>query len=79
VAGDSARGGEFGCGVEDAADDQGERQITAAMAVRTEQTVEANPAGGAERGGDLAVRQAAGHGEGVALGRDDGAAPEHAA
>src|SRR3954463_6090008 len=74
-----AGGGEFGCGVEDAADDEGEHQITAAMAVGTEQTVEANSAGGAEGGDDVAVRQAAGHGEGVALGRNDGAAPEHAA
>src|SRR5436305_15004333 len=30
------------CGLEDTADDQGEHQITAAMAVGTEQTVEAS-------------------------------------
>ena len=72
-------GGELGGGIEDPADQQGEDEIAAAIAVGAEDTVEADLAGGAERGGDVAVRQAAGDGEGVALGGDDGAALEHAA
>ena len=72
-------GGELGGGFEDAADEQGEDEVTAAMAVGAEDTVEADLAGGAESGGDVAVRQAADDGEGVALGGDDGAAFEHAA
>ena len=66
-------------GIEDAPDQQGEDEIAAAVAVGAEQAVEADLAGGAERGGDMAVRQAAGDGEGVVLGGDDGAALEHAA
>ena len=72
-------GGELGGGFEDPADDQGEDEIAAAIAVGAEDAVEADLAGGAERGGDMAVRQGAGDGEGVALGGDDGAAFEHAA
>ena len=72
-------GGEFRGGIKDLADDQGKHQIAAAIVVGPEQTVEADLAGGAQGCGDVTVRQSAGHGEGVALGRDDGAAPEHAA
>ena len=72
-------GGELGGGIEDPADQQGEDEIAAAIAVGAEDTVKTDPAGGAESGGDVAVRQAAGDGEGVALGGDDGAAFEHAA
>ena len=44
-----------------------------------EDAVEADLARGAERGGDVAVRQAAGHGEGISARRDDRAALQHAA
>ena len=72
-------GGELGCGFEDPTDQQRKHEIAAAIAVGAEDTVKADPAGGAESGGDVAVRQAADDGEGVALGGDDGAAFEHAA
>ena len=72
-------GGQLGCGIEDPADEQGQNEVAAAIAVGAEDAVEADPAGGAESGGDVAVRQGADDGEGVALGGDDGAAFEHAA
>src|SRR4051794_21912835 len=65
-------GGELGDRIEDAPDQQGEDEVTAAVAVGSEETVEADLAGGAERGGDVAVRQAAGEGEGILPGGDDG-------
>jgi hypothetical protein len=46
-----------------------------AVAFRAEDAVETELARGAEGGGDVAVGEAAGAGEGVVLGRDDGAAP----
>ena len=49
------------------------------MTIRTEDTVEANPAGGAESGRDVAVRQAANDGESFMLRGDDGATLEHPA
>jgi hypothetical protein len=49
------------------------------MAVGAEDTVETDTAGGAERGGDGPVRQAAGNGEGIALGRNDSATLENSA
>src|SRR5215210_7661209 len=70
-------GGEFGDGVEDAADQQGEDEVAAAVAVRAEDAVKADLARRAEGGGDVAVGQAAGDGDGVVLGGDDGAALEH--
>jgi hypothetical protein len=72
-------GGEFGDGVEDAADQQGEDEVAAAVAVRAEDAVKADLARRAEGGGDVAMGQAAGDGEGVLLGGNDGAALEHAA
>ena len=72
-------GGELGCGIEDAADQQGKDQVAAAIVTRAEDTVEADVAGDAERSGDMAVRQAADDGEGLTLGGDDRAALEHAA
>ena len=72
-------GGELGCRIEDPTDQQGEDEIAAAIAVGAEDTVEPDLVSGAECGGDVAVRQAAGDGEGVMLGGDDGAALEHAA
>ena len=56
-----------------------EDEIAAAVALGAEHAVEADLARGAESGGDMAVRQRADDGEGVALGGDDGAAFEHAA
>lgn len=79
MPGRGAGGGKFGCGFEDPADKQRQDEITAAIAVRTEDPVKADPAGGAESGGDVTVRQAALNSEGFALGGDDGAASEHAA
>ena len=72
-------GGELGCGFENAADQQREHEIAAAIAVAAEHAVEADPAGGPECRRDMAVRQGADDGEGVAFGGYDGAAPEHAA
>jgi hypothetical protein len=57
----------------------GEYEIAAAVAVGAEHPVEADSAGRAEGGGDMAVRQRTGDGERVAVGGDDGSAPEHAA
>ena len=65
--------------IEDAADQHGQDEVAAAVAVGAEDAVEADRACGAEGGGDMAVRQAAGDGEGVVLGGDDGAALKHAA
>ena len=72
-------GREFGCRVEDPTDEESEDEIATTIAAGAEDTVEADLAGGAERGGDVAVWQAADDGEGVTLGGDDGAALEHAA
>ena len=76
---EGAGGGELGCGFEDAADQQREHDIAAAVAVGAEHPVEADPARGAEGRGDMAMRQGADDGEGVAPGGDDGAPFEHAA
>ena len=62
---EAAGRGQFGNGVEDAAGQHGQNEIAAAIAVRAEEAVEADFARRAERGGDMAVRQAAGDGEGV--------------
>ena len=51
-------------------DQQGEDEVAAAVAVGAEDAVEADLARGAESGGDVAMRQAAGDGEGVVLGRE---------
>src|SRR4051794_7302805 len=72
-------GGEFGDGIEDAPDQHGEDEVAAAVAVGAEDAVKADLARHAEGGGDMAVWQAAGDGDGVLLGWDDGAAFEHAA
>ena len=77
--GERARGGELGGGIEDAADEQGQDEVAAAVAVGAEDPVEADLARGAEGGGDMAMRQRADDGEGFALRGDDGAAFEHAA
>src|SRR6476661_2735795 len=50
-------GSQFGCRVENAPDKKGKDKITATITVRAEDTVKANPAGGAESGRDVAVWQ----------------------
>src|SRR3954471_2382026 len=71
-------GGELGDGIEDAPDQQGEDEVAVAVAVGAEDAVKADLARRAEGGGDMAMRQAAGDGDGVVLGRNDRAALEHA-
>ena len=72
-------GGELGAGIEDAADQQGQDEVAAAIAVRAEDPIEADLARCAERRGDMTMRQRADDGEGILLRGDDGAAFEHAA
>jgi hypothetical protein len=74
-----AGGSQFGCRIENAPDQKGKDEITVTVAVRAEDTVKANPAGGAESGRDVAVRQTANDGEGFTLGWDDGATLENPA
>ena len=61
---------------EDAADDQGDRELAAALAGRAEQAVEADLAQRAEHGGDVTMRQRADDAQRCLPGRDDGAALE---
>ena len=56
-----------------------EDEVVATITIGAEDTIEADLAGGAERGGDVAVWQAADNGECVTFGGNDGAAFEHAA
>ncbi len=77
--GKCASGGQLGCGFEDPADQECKNEIAAAIAVGAKDPIKPDPAGGAESGGDVAVRQGADDGEGFAPGRDDSAASEHAA
>src|ERR1700722_17148715 len=77
--GQRTRGGELGRWIDDPPDQQGKDEIAPAIAVRAEDTVKPDLVSGAECGGDVAVRQATGDGEGVVLGGDDGAAFEHTA
>ena len=72
-------GREFGRGVDDPADEESEDKVATAIAVGAENTVEADIAHGAESGHDMAVWQAADHGEGFTLGGNDRAAFQHAA
>jgi hypothetical protein len=74
VSGDSARGGELGAGIEDAGDHQGQDEIAAAIAVRTEQPIEADLARRAQRGVDMTVRQRADKGDGIPFLGNDSAA-----
>ncbi len=74
-----AGGGELGCGIENAADQKAEHKVTATSTAGAEDTVEADLERGAERRGDVTVRQAADHGEGVTLSRNDRAASQCAA
>jgi hypothetical protein len=79
AGGQPTSGGQLGGGFEDPTDEEGEDEIATAIALGAENPIEADPARGAERGGDVTVRQAANDGEGFALGGDDGAAFEHTA
>ena len=53
-------------GFEDPADQECKNEIAAAIAVGAEDPIKPDPAGGAESGGDVAVRQGADDGEGFA-------------
>jgi hypothetical protein len=75
----TARRSELGYGIKDAPHEQREDKVTATIAIGASNALEADPARGAEGCGDMAVRQGADDGEGLAPGRDDGAALEHAA
>ncbi len=78
MARDSARAAaSLDAGSENAPDKKGKDKITATITVRAEDTVKANPAGGAESGRDVAMWQTANDGEGFTLRGDDGAALEH--
>ena len=80
MAGDNARAAaSLDVGSRDPANHKREYEVAAAIAVRAKDTIEADLAGGAEGGGGVTVRQGSYHGEGVPLGRDDGASLEHAA
>ena len=72
-------GREFGCRVDDPTDQESEDEIATTIAAGAEDTVKADLVGGTERGGDVAVWQAADDGERVTLGGNDGATLEHAA
>ena len=74
-----AGGGQLRGWIEDARDQQGEDKVAAPIAVETKDAIKADPARGAEGGGDMAVRQRAGNGEGILSGGDDDATFEHAA
>ena len=60
-----AGGGQLGAGLDDAADDECQDEIAAAVAARAEQPVEADLARGAQRRRDMTVRQRADDGDGV--------------
>ena len=79
AAGESARARPAGMRVRGPADQECKNEIAAAIVVGAKDPIEPDPAGGAESGGDVAVRQGADDGEGFAPGRDDSAASEHAA
>src|SRR5208282_438208 len=74
-----ARGGELRRWIKDASDDHGQHEVTAAVAFGAKDAGEADLVRRAEGGADVAVRQRAGDGEGLAIRRDNGAALEHAA
>src|ERR1700684_1007099 len=51
-------GGQLGDGIKDAANQQGEDEVAAAVAIWTEDAVQADLARRAQRSGDMAMRQA---------------------
>lgn len=70
---------QFGCRIENTPDKKRKDKITATLPVRAEDTIKANPAGGAESCSDVAVWQTANDGESFTLRGDDGATLEHTA
>ena len=64
--------------IEDAADDEGKHEIMTAVALGTDQLIEADPPGGSEGGGDVAVRQRAINADRLLGSGDDGAAFQQA-
>src|SRR6202034_1751211 len=77
--GEGAGGGELRRGIKEAADDHRQDEVAAPVAVRAEDAVEADLTCRAKGSGDMAMRQRAGDGEGLAVRGDDGAAFEDAA
>ena len=65
LSGVTARGGQFGAGVDDAGNDHGDDQIAQAAAGTSDEGVQAELLEGAEDGGDMAMGVAADDGEGV--------------
>ena len=55
-----------------------QNEVAAAIAIRPEDTIEADLAGGTKCGSDVAVRQGSQHSKGLALGSDHRAPSEHA-
>jgi hypothetical protein len=70
--------GELGHRVENAADQHGEDEVAAAIAVGAEDALEADLTGEADGCCDVAMRQTANDGKSVLPGGNDGAALEHA-
>ena len=71
-----AGGGELGAGIQQAADHQSQDQIATAVAIWAQQAIEADLARGAERGGDMPMRQRADDGDRLLVAGNDGAALE---
>ena len=76
--GQGACGGEFGAGVDDAGDDEGDGEIAVPAGGAGDEGVEAESSEGSEDGGDVPVGEAAAAGEGF-VGGDEGFAFEDAA
>ena len=71
-----AGGGQLGAGLDQAADDECQDEVAAAVARGTDEPVEADPARRAERRLDMTVRQGADDGDGVLALGNNGAAFE---
>ena len=65
--------------VNDPADHHGEHEVAATIALGANDTIQADLAGGAEHGRDMAMRQAARDGKSSLAGANNGAAPQHTA
>ena len=78
VSDQGACGGEFGAGVDDAGDDEGDGEIAVPAGGAGDEGVEAESSEGSEDGGDVPVGEAAAAGEGF-VGGDEGFAFEDAA
>jgi hypothetical protein len=73
--GEGAGGGELRGGIQDAPDDHRQQEVAAAVAIRAEDTIEADLVRCPEGCGDMAMRQRTSDGEGLTVRGDDGAAP----